>query len=174
MQMQTVLMNFGDNIRVINDAQNIPHAIDIGKIVELDVHEVHLRMLKAGVADETLIVVDHDMLKYASKRLVTIMECLHGLNGEDYDALLEKFNSINGPNPDNIRPTRDMLCIALRELARQEAAKMIRTSGRPSAPASPPKTFIREQGDEVTRQDQKPDKPKGQSKPKAKIVRERL
>ena len=182
--MEHVLMNFGDNLRVVNasDGSSIP--INIGEIVRADVHEVHAKMIQRGLATETLIICDMEFAQKATRKLGQVMEVMRDLNAEDYDGLLERFHKIAGPNPEELRPTREMLRIALREIARDEIRQMIDAQ----------RVRIHEQGDEVTRQpvlpppsppkDDKPKdkkasaageaKEKGQEKPKSKIKRERL
>lgn len=154
--METVIMNFGDNIRVINDSNNVPIAIPIGAIVRADVHEVHLKMLQRGIRSETLIAISEEMVLAADDRFKLILQVMRDIDSEDYDGLLERFNMINGTNPDSLRPTRDMLRVALRELARQEVNKMLNAS----------RVTIREQGDEVTRKEVPPPPPPKQAPPK--------
>lgn len=185
--MQTVLMNFGDNKRVISDVNNAPIQIDIGQMLEADVHPVHLGMIQRSLRSETLIVVDEDTLKYATQRFVDILWVLKHIDDEDYDTVLNRFNAINGPNPDSLRPTREMVRIACRELARKEVREMMDKRAREeteAAMAGNNRVTIREQGDPVTRAEIVPpgaDKPnrsetdqKEPKKPKKALRRERL
>ena len=191
--MEHVLMNFGDNARIVNTSNNVPVTIGIGEIVRADIHEVHAQMIQRALSTETMIVCDLEMAQSAPKKFGQVMAVLRDINQDDYDGLLERFNAINGPNPEELRPTRDMIRIALREIARQEVRKMMADRVMNNR-----RVVIHEQGDEVTRQDvpspRPPEKtedkpptqtkkaagnankkaPKGQGKPKSKIKRERL
>lgn len=189
--MEHVLMNFGDNQRVLQDSHGKEFRVGIGEIVRADVHPVHASMVQRGIADETMIVCDIEFAQNASRKLGQVMEVMRDLQQEDYDALLERFDKINGPNPEELRPSREMMRIALREIARQEVMQMLRNQRMAQ------RVTIHEQGDEVTRREPPPppkdDKPKGkddkvkkaagkadktsgkgQGKPKSKIKRERL
>lgn len=143
--MEHVLMNFGDNHRILNDSNGKEVRVGIGEIVRADIHPVHARMVQRGIADETMIICDMEFAQNATRKLGQVMECLRDLNQSDYDALLERFHKINGPNPDDLRPTREMLRIALREIARQEVMQMMRDQRMAQ------RVTIHEQGDERTR-----------------------
>lgn len=182
MHMEHVLMNFGDNLRVLNAPDGKPVQIGVGEIVRADIHEVHAKMIQKGIATETLIICDIEFARGASAKLGQVMQVLRDINTEDYDGLLERFHQINGQNPEELRPTRDMLRIALREIARTEMQKLMNGE----------RVRIHEQGDAKTRQEVPPpppkdDKPKeqkasgatkakekGQDKPKSPVKRERL
>jgi len=201
--MEHVLMNFGDNVRIMQDSTGKPVQVGIGEIVRADINPIHAQMIAKGIADETLIICDIEFAKRASKKLGQVMTCLRDLNQENYDELLERFNAINGQNPEELRPTREMVRIALREIARHEVMKLLRNERMAQ------RVTIHEQGDETTRQEParnqsgsprnlpgstqnqkepKPakepgtkqaakalkDSPNGQKKPKAQIKRERL
>jgi hypothetical protein len=153
--MEHVLMNFGDNDRVLQDVAGKPITIGIGQIVRADIHPVHASMIQKAITEETLIVCDIEFAQHASRKFGQVMEVMRDIDQDDYDALLVRFNEINGPNPDDLRPTRDMVRIALREIARQEVKAMQRSQ----------RVRIHEQGDEVTRQDPPREKPPADKPP---------
>jgi hypothetical protein len=155
MNMEHVLMNFGDNARVMQDSGGKSFTVGIGEIVRADIHPVHASMIQRAIGEETMIVCDMELAEKAGRRFGLVMQCLRDLDQEDYDALLVRFNEINGPNPDDLRPTRDMVRIALREIARQEVKRMLKAQ----------RVRIHEQGDEVTRQEPPREKPPADKPP---------
>ena len=143
--MEHVLMNFGDGARVLSDPSGANVRVDVGEIIRADIHDVHAKMIKAGIAKETLIICDVETAKDAGPVLAKTMACMRDMKSDDYDGLLERFNTIVGPNPNDLRPTREMMMIALRELARKEVKRLLNAAAK--------RVHIQEQGDEVTRND---------------------
>lgn len=185
--MQATLMNFGDNNRVVASSGGEQVMIGVGQIVRADIHEVHFNMIKQGIATDTLIAVPSDLK--VSEKLAGIMELYQDIDTEQNDRLLQRFESIMGPNPEALRPTRDMMRIAMREVARVEVRKsmmehLVRANGSlPQGAIDKTSARIREQGDETTRKEVETptsDTPKKKKKKKAlkarngKRQRERL
>lgn len=147
--MKTTLMNFGDNIRVVSDVDGMQKSIGIGEMVTMDMHEVHYNMINAGSSTETLIIVPEDA--EMSDKLKGIMGLMAELREGDEAEMIARFTEVMGPNPDSLRPTRSMMQIALREVARKE----VRTA-KAAWIMSGKKVPIREEGDEETRKPAKP------------------
>lgn len=146
--MQTTLMNFGDNSRVVSDINNGAILIGIGEIVECDIHDVHFNMIRRAIATETLMAVPKDVRP--TPKLKSIMELLRGLEVLPYDELLQKFFEVLPPpgvEEGAYRPTRGMIRIALGEASRLEVAAALKLQSR---------VVIHEQGDKVTRQEVPP------------------
>lgn len=149
--IQAVLMNFGDNTRVVYDIKNKPFAIEIGQVVEADIHDVHFHMIKRGVATDTLMVVPKEAP--ISPKLQAILDILKSIETDPYDQLLQKFNVVaaeirNEEVP--LQPARHMIRRLLRDLAKYEVAKALHMTS---------KVVIHEQGDETTRQVVPPPQP---------------
>jgi hypothetical protein len=119
--MQATMMNFGNNTRVVSASDGKPIRIEVGSIIDADIHEVHFNMIRNAVANETLLVVPKDVKP--TEKLAGIMELMKRVDTEEEHALIRRFTEIAGPNPENIRPTRGMIRIALREIARTESRK---------------------------------------------------
>ncbi len=189
--MQATLLNFGENMRVIADSRNSQVTIGVGQMIETDIHQVHFDMISKAIARETLVAIPHDMV--LTDKLRGIMQLMSDAPDIDLQELLRKFTDVLGPPPEgNIRPTRDMMRIALREVAREEVRKAMfgYYAAKPDALA-PSRTFIREEGGpprqddrsdgvlDIAVQDPAPQKPVPQviDRPKPKkraIKRERL
>jgi hypothetical protein len=162
-------MNFGDNERVLSATDGSHVKIGIGEIVRADVHDIHAKMIKRGIADETLIICDMEFAQRANGKLGKVMTLMRDMSSEDYDGLLTRFNDVFGRDATDMRPTREEMRISLRDIARSEVQTMLQAQ----------RVTIREQGDAVTRQDppkpnsDKPEKGTGEP-PKPKRHRERL
>lgn len=147
--MRTTLMNFGDNIRVVSDVSGAQKSIAIGEMIAMDLHEVHYNMINAGSATDTLIIVPEDA--EMSDKLKGIMGLMAELREGDEAEMIQRFTEVMGPNPESLRPTRSMMQLALREVARKE----VRTA-KAAWIMSGKKVPIREEGDKETRKEPKP------------------
>lgn len=145
--MQAHLLNFGDNVRVVSNSDNIPFSIPVGALVTADIHDVHYNMIRGDMRNETLMIVPSDCK--LSEKMQGIMDLLPLCNDCELDELTAKFNGIMGNHPDHIRPTRDMIMIALREGARVEIKQTLMAKAMEITAA---RVTIHEQGDETTRQ----------------------
>jgi hypothetical protein len=142
--MQATLLNFGDCTRVVCDTMNRPLAINIGEVVDMDIHEAHFHVIKRGVGTDSLMIVPKDVR--VSDKLQSIIDVLKAIETEPYDALLQRYNEVAPYMEDAdhaMRPSRDNMRVTLRDLARVEVGKALHMQS---------KVVIREQGDEVTRQ----------------------
>jgi hypothetical protein len=140
--MQATLMNVGDNARVISDKSNSRVTIEIGQMIETNIHDVHYNMISRAAATDTLLVVPKGIKR--SPRLHKIMELMQVVATGPYDEVLSGYATvIEQGDIIRLRPTRTEMRLNLREQAR---AEVLRASK---------KVNIREQGDEVTRQNPK-------------------
>jgi len=151
--MRAILMNFGDNTRVVHDVMNMPISVGIGKIRECDMHKVHYDMIRKGLATDTLMLVPADAEMPA--HLSLIMGVLEAVDTEPYDELLQRAVEVIGKENVKLRPNRDMIRVALRDLARELVSQIFAGVQPP-----PPRVPIKEEGDEDTRNDppRKPEK----------------
>lgn len=139
--MQAMLLNFGDSTRVVCDSNNSPVVIDIGKVVESDIHDAHFHLIKRGIATDTLMVVPKGAR--VSDKLQSIVGLMRSMDEEPYDALLTEFNKVVPYDEENgFRPARHEMLRLLRDLARHEVAKSLHMQSR---------VVIHEEGDAVTR-----------------------
>lgn len=139
--MQALLLNFGDNTRVVCDTKNNPLVIDIGRVVDADIHDLHFNMIRRAIKTDTLMVIPKGTR--ISEKLNSIIDVLRAVADEPYDTLLQRFNEVVPYDEDNgQRPTRDRIRMALVDLARYEVAKALHMQSQ---------VFIHEQGDELTR-----------------------
>lgn len=145
--MMAHLLNFGANDRVVNDSSNNGFKIPVGALVTHDVHEVHYRMIKQAMANETLMIIPSECK--LSDKMQGIMDLLPQCNDAELDDLTSNFNKIMGHHPDGLRPTRDMIRIALREGARKEIKSTLMAM---AIEINAARVTIREEGDAVTRQ----------------------
>lgn len=140
--MQAMLMNFGDCTRVVCDSKNNPVVIDIGKVVDTDIHDAHFHLIKRGVATDTLMIVPKGAK--ISDKLQRIVALLKAIEEAPYDDVLREFNEVVPYDEENgARPARHEMRRLLRDQARYEVAKALHMQS---------KVTIHEQGDEVTRQ----------------------
>ena len=187
--MQATLMNFGDSTRVICDVMNRPVAIDIGQVVETDICDAHFHLIKRGVHSESLMIVPKD--SRMSDKLQSIVDLMNAMATETYTDVMQRFTDIVpfDEDADNaMRPSRETMRIALRDLARLEVAKQLGLQSKvitetppkrnddhmlreliPDAPEFKAVT-IHEQGDEVTRQPVKTIKLPASESQDAKVI----
>lgn len=145
--MHAVLMNFGDNTRVVYDTSNKPFAIDIGQIVEAEIQEVHFHMIRRAVGTDTLMIVPKDAK--ISPKLQAIMDMLKSIETDPYDVVLQKFNEVGAEKRDEdhvpLKPTRSNMRRMLLDLAKFEVAKALHMTS---------KVVIKEEGDAKIREQQ--------------------
>jgi hypothetical protein len=137
--MQTVLINFGDAPRVVHDKRNRAITVLPGQMKSADINDAHYAMLKRG----TFMALPEEVVLPA--RVQDAMTLMGVVDTEEYDDLLKRFGDIAGRDPLKLRPTRDMIRLALRDIAQNAMAEIgvgARAAGR---------VTIHEEGDEVTR-----------------------
>lgn len=140
--MQAMLLNFGDATRVVCDMNNNPLVINVGQVVDADVHDAHFYMIKRGIKTDTLMIVPNECS--ISDKLRGCIDVIKILDDEPYSTLLQRFNEVVPYDEENTRrPTRNKMRTVLCDLARYEVAKALHMQ---------PDVTIHEQGDETTRQ----------------------
>lgn len=140
--MQATLLNFGHCTRIIRDASDKSLSIDIGQVVEADIHDAHYSMIKKSIKTDTLMVIPNECAM--TDRLSAVIDVLKASDEDGYNAALQRFHSVvphDNEEPD-FRPNRSTMLRKLCDTARFEVMQMLHMN----------KVNIREEGDEVTRQ----------------------
>lgn len=143
--MNIVLLNFSDAPRSLIDRRNRTITVAVGEMRRADIHEAHFGMLKRG----TFLALPGEVDIPA--RVTAAVELMGVVDTTQYDELLGKFWDLAGRDPNRLRPTRDYIRLALRDIAQNALAEI--GVGKPA----PQRVTITEEGDENTRRD--PDDP---------------
>jgi hypothetical protein len=145
--MQIVLLNFSDAPRSLVDRRNRTVVVAPGEMKAADIHEAHFNLLKRG----TFLALPEEV--EIPERTLAAVRLMGAVNDTSYDELLTKFWGLADRDPDQLRPSRDTIRLALRDIA-QNALAEIGVGG-----PAPRRVPIREEGDENTRRD--PDEDEG-------------
>jgi hypothetical protein len=168
--MQIVLLNFSDATRSLVDRRNRTVNVAVGEMKRADIHEAHFGMLKRG----TFLALPEEI--EIPEAVAAAVELMGVVSTTPYDELLTRFWGLAGKDASRLRPTRDFMRLALRDIAQNALASI-----GVGAPA-PKRVTITEEGDEKTRQEpeeEKPpvrepdteEKPPQQARPKTKVNR---
>ena len=136
--LRVMLLNFGDNTRVVHDRHQRPRVINIGDALDVELDNGTVRMIRRGQdRGDTLIMVP--IGTDVPPDLARCAEVLRNVADSDYAEVLEAVNSICGADPNDLRPTRDMMRYRLREYARKscDALKETLPLDRPELPEEP-------------------------------------
>jgi hypothetical protein len=139
--MQIVLLNFSDAPRSLLDRRNRTVVVAVGEMKRADIHEAHFGMLKSG----TFLALPEEI--DIPPAVTQAVELMGAVPTTPYDELLTKFWGLAGKDANRLRPTRDMMRLALRDIAQNALAGI-----GVGAPA-PKRVHINEEGDENTRRD---------------------
>lgn len=118
---KVMLMNFGDSLRIIPDAQQQMHSIAPGQAKELELSESTCRFIERAAkqfADPLLIVQSQTKVP---EIITLIMGILRQIDTQPYDELLSSVQSLIGADEYALRPSRGALRIKLREIAQRYA-----------------------------------------------------
>ena len=140
--MQIVLLNFSDAPRSLVDRRNRNVTVGVGEMKAADIHESHFAMLKRG----TFLALPEEIT--IPERTLAAVKLMGVVATIPYEELLQQFWGLAERDPHRLRPTRDEIRLALRDIA-QDALATIGV-GRPA----PKRVSITEQGDENTRTDE--------------------
>lgn len=139
--MQIVLLNFSDAPRSLVDRRNRVVKVAVGEMKAADIHETHYAMLKRG----TFLALPEEI--DIPERVVAAVKLMGAVADTPYDELLKQFWGLAEKNANQLRPSRDVMRLALRDIAQNALAEI-----GVGAPA-PRRVPIREEGDEETRKE---------------------
>lgn len=139
--MQIVLLNFSDAPRSLNDRRNRTITVAVGEMKAADIHDIHYSMLKSG----TFLALPEEIEIPETVRQA--VELMGVVSTTPYDELLTRFWGLAGKDASRLRPTRDMMRLALRDIAQNTLAEI--GVGKPA----PKRVTITEEGDEDTRRE---------------------
>lgn len=116
MSQVALLMNFGDNTRVIHDIDKIPVVINIGESRKIDLDDYTAGFIKKSQPTDTLMMVP--ISAEMPPKLQELLSIMQALDNTFYDEILERCTNLLGPkNLPEMRPSRAALRSFLKDIA---------------------------------------------------------
>ena len=143
--MQTMLMNFGDNTRIVYGSNRKAMTIGIGQARRIDLDEPTMKFIKRAQETDTLLMVPID--EQMPSDLVELLSILEVMSTGDYHAILSRMTALIGAdNMPGIQPNRHEMRNTLRELTMLLANRRAATLAE-AIEAQKPKTPIQDDVD---------------------------
>jgi hypothetical protein len=113
--MRVSLINLGDGARCVYDAAGRIVSVGVGEIVDADLSDATVALIKKFRKTDTLLVAPEGMIDPPVK-LKSTLEILSIVDDEPYDQLLRKFFQVIPQESGGSRPTRTQMRLACKGL----------------------------------------------------------
>jgi hypothetical protein len=113
--MKTMLMNFGDNVRIIYNSNRKAVSIGIGQARRVDLDESTVKFLKRCQETDTLLMVPVD--EEMPAEVTELLSLIEIMNTGDYHTILTRMTALIGAaNMPSLQPNRHEMRNTLRDL----------------------------------------------------------